>query len=160
MTSVGVDERHEDKAMLTVNELAQKSAAPPHVVRYYARIGLIEPSGQQANGYRLFRPRDVARLRFIRMAKHLGFTLNEIKKIIGHADKGESPCEDVRKIIEHRIEENRVKIEEMMVLQSRMEQALEKWKTMPNGVPDCDSVCHLIESAEGNEDEATCHTAG
>ena len=146
--------------MLTVNELAKQSAAPAHVVRYYIRIGLIEPAGQQENGYRLFLPREATRIRFIRMAKHLGFTLNEIKQIIGHADQGESPCDGVRRIIEHRIQENRVKIEEMMALQSRMEQALEKWKAMPNGVPDCDSVCHLIESVEGNEDQTTCHTAG
>jgi DNA-binding transcriptional MerR regulator len=136
--------------MLTVNELATQSGAPAHVVRYYVRIGLIQPAGQQENGYRLFTPQDATRLRFIRMAKHLGFTLNEIKQITRHADVGESPCEDVRKIIEHRIDENRAKIEEMMKLQTRMEQALEQWKLMPNGIPDGNNVCHLIESIEND----------
>lgn len=136
--------------MLTVNELATQSGAPAHVVRYYVRIGLIQPAGQQENGYRLFTPQDATRLRFIRMAKHLGFTLNEIKQITRHADVGESPCEDVRKIIEHRIGENRAKIEEMMKLQTRMEQALEQWKLMPNGIPDGNNVCHLIESIEND----------
>lgn len=144
--------------MLTVNELATRSSAPAHVVRYYARIGLIQPAGQRDNGYRLFRPQDANRLRFIRMAKYLGFTLNEIKQITRHADLGESPCDDVRIIIQHRIQENRAKIEEMMKLQTRMGQALEKWKLMPNGVPDGDSVCHLIESIESNEDNEPCHT--
>ena len=144
--------------MLTVNELAIKSDAPAHVVRYYVRIGLIQPAGHQENGYRLFKSQDATRLRFIRMAKHLGFTLNEIKQITRHADTGESPCDDVRKIIQHRIEENRAKIEEMMKLQVRMEQALEQWKHMPNGIPDGHSVCHLIESIEGNEDKEPCHT--
>ncbi|MEN8167776.1 MAG: MerR family DNA-binding protein [Pseudomonadota bacterium] len=143
--------------MLTVNELATKGDAPAHVVRYYVRIGLIQPAGQQENGYRLFTPQDATRLRFIRMAKYLGFTLNEIKQITRHADVGESPCEDVRKIIEHRIDENRAKIEEMMKLQTRMEQALEQWKLMPNGIPDGNSVCHLIESIEGSEDGGPCH---
>ena len=113
--------------MLTVNELAIKRPAPAHVVRYYVRIGLIQPVGQQENGYRLFAEQDATRLRFIRMAKQLGFTLNEIRQITGHADKGESPCDDVRNIIQHRIEENRVKIEQMMKLQTRMEQALAQW---------------------------------
>ncbi len=138
--------------MLTINELATKSDAPAHVVRYYVRIGLIQPAGQQDNGYRLFMPQDATRLRFIRMAKYLGFTLNEIKQITRHADSGVSPCEDVRKIIEHRIDENRARIEEMMKLQTRMEEALERWKLMPNGIPDGHSVCHLIESIESNED--------
>jgi len=143
--------------MLTVNELATRGDAPAHVVRYYVRIGLIQPAGQQENGYRLFKSYDAMRLRFIRMAKQLGFTLNEIKQITRHADMGESPCDDVRKIIQHRIQENRAKIEEMMKLQTRMEQALEQWKLMPNGIPDGDSVCHLIESIEGNEDQEPCH---
>ena len=138
--------------MLTVNDLAIQSEAPPHVVRYYIRIGLILPADQQENGYRLFTQKDVTRIRFIRMAKNLGFTLNEIKQIIQHADAHESPCDDVRKIIQHRITENRVKIEEMQKLQSRMEQALELWKLMPNGVPTGTSICHLIETIETNEE--------
>ena len=40
--------------MFTVTELAHEAAATPHVVRYYARIGLIKPSAHQQNGYRLF----------------------------------------------------------------------------------------------------------
>ncbi len=132
--------------MLTVNELAIQANAPAHVVRYYTRIGLIEPSAQQANGYRLFSPRDANRLRFIRMAKQLGFTLNEIREITRHAEHGGSPCEDVRRIIQEHIEENRAKIEEMQNLQTRMEQALTQWESMPNGVPDGNSICHLVES--------------
>ncbi len=145
--------------MLTVNELATKADAPAHVVRYYVRIGLIQPAGQQENGYRLFTPQDATRLRFIRMAKYLGFTLNEIKQITQHADWGDSPCEDVRNTIQHRIRENRAKIEEMLKLQTRMEEALEQWKLMPNGVPDGNSVCHLIESIECKHDFESNHTA-
>ena len=132
--------------MLTVNELAIQANTAAHVVRYYTRIGLIEPSAQQENGYRLFSARDANRLRFIRMAKQLGFTLNEIKEITRHAEHGESPCEDVRRIIQEHIEENRAKIEEMQNLQTRMEQALTQWESMPNGVPDGNSICHLVES--------------
>ena len=142
--------------MLTVNELAIKSDTPAHVVRYYARIGLIQPASQQENGYRLFRLQDAVRIRFVRMAKHLGFTLNEIKQITRHAEIGESPCDDVRKIIQHRIQENRAKIEEMIKMQAHMEQALERWKQMPDGVPNGNSICHLIESIEIHEDPEHC----
>jgi DNA-binding transcriptional MerR regulator len=138
--------------MLTVNELAIQSDAPAHVVRYYTRIGLIQPATQQVNGYRLFENEDAARLRFIRQAKNLGFTLNEIRQITQHADSGESPCEDVRKIIQEHIEENRSRIEEMLKLQTRMEKALEQWKLMPNGMPDGNSICHLIESFDADNE--------
>ena len=138
--------------MFTVNQLAIQSNAPAHVVRYYARIGLIQPTAQQQNGYRLFASQDATRLRFIRMAKLLGFTLNEIKQITRHADREESPCDDVRRIIQNRILENRARINEMMKLQTRMELALAQWKLMPDGVPDGSSVCHLIESFDGVND--------
>jgi len=134
--------------MLTVNELAKQGRAPAHVVRYYLRIGLLQPARQQENGYRLFTPSAAARLRFIRLAKHLGFTLSEIRQITCHADRGESPCDDVRSIIKHRVAENRIKIEEMIRLQHRMEEAVRRWESLPNGQPDGESVCHLIESFE------------
>ena len=132
--------------MLTVTELAKQSGAPAHVVRYYTRIGLIEPASQRENGYRLFKPDEVGRLRFIRLAKHLGFTLSEISKITQHADNGQSPCPDVRQIIKERIVENRKKIDDMLKLQERMEEALDLWKEMPDGVPEGQHVCHLIET--------------
>lgn len=134
--------------MLTVNELARRANAPAHVVRYYTRIGLIEPSAQQENGYRLFVPKDAQRLHFIRIAKQLGFTLKEIREITRHAEHGESPCADVRRIIQRHIIENRVKIDEMQRLQSRMEKALKQWESMPDGEPDGNSICHLIESID------------
>ena len=138
--------------MLTVNELSIQAGAPAHVVRYYTRIGLIEPSAQQENGYRLFSTRDASRLRFIRMAKQLGFTLSEIREITRHAEHGESPCDDVRQIVQNHIEENRIKIEEMQKMQNRMEQALKQWESMPNGVPDGNSICHLIESYDPDDE--------
>jgi DNA-binding transcriptional MerR regulator len=138
--------------MLTVNELAVQSGAPAHVVRYYTRIGLIEPFAQQDNGYRLFRPDDVGRLRFIRLAKQLGFTLNEIRRITRQAAMGETPCPDVRNIIKLRIVENRQKIDAMLQLQVRMEDALKTWDKMPDGMPDGHHVCYLIESFSDVED--------
>ena len=134
--------------MFTVNELAARAAAPPQVVRYYARIGLLKPRRHQENGYRLFGKQDAQRLRFIRMAKQLGFSLGEIRQITEHADHCESPCGAVRKIIQQRIRENRVKIDAMVNLQGRMESALELWASMPDGIPDGHHVCHLIESFE------------
>lgn len=140
--------------MLTVNELANRAAAAPHVVRYYLRIGLLKPRGHQENGYRLFGKQDAQRLRFIRLAKTLGFTLSEIRRITDHADHGKSPCGEVRKIIQQRIRENRARIDAMTKLQNRMESALELWESMPDGVPEGHHVCHLIESFESELDDS------
>lgn len=152
-TAMSIDVRVEESTVFTVNELAARAAAPPHVVRYYARIGLLKPRRNRENGYRLFDRQDARRLRFIRLAKSLGFTLSEIRQITEHADHGESPCGDVRRIIQQRIRENRAKIDAMLNLQNRMECALELWESMPDGIPDGHHVCHLIESLEIEPDE-------
>ena len=132
--------------MLTVKELANRSGATPHAVRYYTRMGLLRPERNPDNGYRLYNYREVGWLRFIRQAKQLGYTLNEVKMIMHDADHGQSPCPRVRDILQRHIVENRRHLEELMALQSRMENALLDWADKPDGVPDGHSVCHLIES--------------
>lgn len=132
--------------LFTVSELAERSGLSPHTVRYYLREALIKPTAHGDNQYRLFTDNDVQRLRFIRSAKTLGFTLNDIRQILAHAQLGESPCGEVREIIQQHIADNRRKIEELQQLQARMEAALETWQDMPNRTPDGHSICHLIES--------------
>ena len=132
--------------MLTVTELAKLSDTKPNVVRYYTRRGLLSPKRDPNNGYRLYQPRDARWLRFVRQAQDLGYTLNEITEIMQEADRGQSPCPRVREILQRHIVENRRRLEELMALQSRMEQALRDWSERPDGTPDGHSLCHLIES--------------
>lgn len=139
--------------MLTVTELTTRSDATPHAVRYYTRLGLLRAERNPDNGYHLYKLRDITWLRFIRQAKQLGYTLNEIKEIMHDADQGRSPCPRVRKIIQQRIVENRLHLEALMALQTRMESALLDWADKPDGIPDGDSVCHLIESFSANTGE-------
>ncbi|MGB1256107.1 MAG: MerR family DNA-binding protein [Thiolinea sp.] len=132
--------------MLTVNELAKRTETSAHTVRYYIRSGLLTPSKTQANSYRLFAVEDVNRLKFIRTAKLLGFTLNDIQQILGHSETGASPCSEVRVLIQQRMQEVEEKIRDMQVMQERMATALERWQAMPDQKPDGNSICHLIES--------------
>lgn len=127
---------------MTVFELAKKSGVAAHVIRYYARIGLLHPTYHSRNGYKLFVDSDVARVRFVRQAESLGYTLKEIAQIFEESLRGESPCPRVRQIIKRRIKENQDKLDTLVQLQTRMEEALAQWSKMPDG----NTVCHLIES--------------
>lgn len=132
--------------MLKVIELANRSGATPHAIRYYTRVGLLRPKRNPDNGYRLYEYSEVGWLRFIRQAKRLGYTLNEIREIMHDLDRDQSPCQRVRDILQRRIDENRQQLDELSALQDRMEHALEQWSGMPDCAPDKHSVCHLIES--------------
>ena len=140
--------------MLTASTLAKKTNVPLFTVRYYTRIGLLKPSRDLRNGYKIYKPSDADRLRFISAAKELGFTLAEIEEILGHAAHGDSPCPMVRDVVEKRIEENKEKIRQMKRLQTRLEAAAKMWGTMKNSEPDGHSVCRLIESFSENSDTA------
>ncbi len=142
--------------MLTVTELANRGGATPHAVRYYTRMGLLRPARNPDNNYHMYQPREIHWLRFIRRAKGLGYTLNEIKTIMHDADKGQSPCPRVREILQRRIAENRRQLEELMLLQTRMERALASWEDKPDGVPDGHTVCHLIESFSLDDEVPGC----
>ena len=132
--------------MLIVNELAKRARVSPDTVRHYVQIGLLNPTRNPDNGYKLFSLEDVNRVRFIRQAKSLGFTLKEIAEILEHSKQGKSPCPRVREIMQARVVENRRRLNDLYSLQSRMELAIKQWEKLPDGVPDGDSICHLIET--------------
>ena len=131
---------------MRVIDIASKAEVSPHTVRYYTKLGMLLPSVDDVNGYKVYVKSDLMRLRFIMHAKSLGFTLNEIQDILSDSEQGKTPCPNVRGLLQHRIKENRQKIKELQTLQKRMEDALKEWENMPDQLPTGDVVCHLIES--------------
>ncbi len=140
--------------MMTAGILAKKTNLPIYTVRHYTRIGLLHPSRNSQNNYKIYQPSDAVRLKFIVAAKDLGFTLAEINQILDEAEHGKSPCPSVRKIIVKHIEENKRKIKEMQKLQKKMENALKDWAVLKDSMPNGNSVCHLIESVAEIENTA------
>lgn len=67
---------------MKIGELAKRAEVPIDTVRYYEREGLIPPPVRRASGYRDYMDSDVDRLRFMRRAKGLGFTLHEIRELL------------------------------------------------------------------------------
>ena len=67
---------------MKIGELAKRAEVPIDTVRYYEREGLIPPPLRRASGYRDYLDADVDRLRFMRRAKGLGFTLHEIRELL------------------------------------------------------------------------------
>ena len=138
-----------------VNELAKKVGVPAHVVRYYTQAGLLKPRRDPKNRYREYGESDQGRLRFIRHAKRLGFTLADVKAILSDADQGVSPCAEVRRIIRIRAGENHDRLEKLKHLQSLMEAAVTLWDSMPDQAPDHESLCHLIDAMATAEGDLT-----
>jgi len=134
--------------MLTIGELAKQAGVTVDTIRHYTQKGLLEAVRDTGNGYHLYPPSIVKRVNFIRLAKHLGFSLKDIAQILHDADQGKSPCWRARDVIYAKIEANRRRLNELIALQQRMEKALSRWNDMPDMYPNGDSICHLIEAEE------------
>jgi len=130
---------------MIVSELAKRAGVTAETVRYYTRSGLLTPKLQGQNGYRYYSDDDLKRLMFVRKAKFLGFELSEISEILNLSKNGNSPCPRVRETLVERIKDTRKKLKELKSLLESLENAEKKWKEMPDGMPDGNAVCHLIE---------------
>jgi len=130
---------------MRVNDLAKKVKVTPDTVRYYTRIGLLTPTKSAVNGYKNYATDDEKRLVFILKARHLGFAVTEIEEIIRMSKTGKSPCCRVREIVYKHIDDTRNEIQELQSLLDHMQHAADTWTSMPDSMPDGDSVCDLIE---------------
>ncbi len=74
-------------ATFGIGQLAQRAGVAIDTVRYYERNGLLPPSGRLASGYRRYGDIELKRLRFIRRAKVLGFTLEDIRGLLSLSDE-------------------------------------------------------------------------
>ena len=80
---------------MIVQEFANATGVRPHVIRYYLRSGLLHPTRNLANGYHQFGDRDLERLRFIRLAQKVGYTL--VLALTSSLALGEGPLVSARR---------------------------------------------------------------
>lgn len=126
---------------LTIGKVARGAGLAIDTVRYYEREGLIEKPARSAAGYRRYRPEVVARLRFIRQAKDLGFSLKEIKELLSLRVRAGCSCGDVKARTELKIAD----IDRRMVQLKRMRQALAKLAATCTGRGPV-SECPILEA--------------
>lgn len=133
------------QANMKVSELAKELSTSPDTVRYYTRLGLLQPT-KSHNGYKFYPPVEVSRLKFILSARQLGFSVADIKQILNEADHGKTACPLVRTLIKERLEEIEKQFQAMLLLRKNMTSALEQWEAMTDKAPTPHMVCHLIDS--------------
>ena len=131
---------------MNVSELAKEATISPHVVRFYARTGLLKPGRNPSNGYKVFGQNEVKRLRFIRMAQCLGYSLAEIAEMLRRLEVGETPCDLMEKILRERLVENQEKIELFVGRQALMERALRHLENRAWGTANMDGLCDQFQS--------------
>ena len=98
---------------LTIGRLAKEAGVNLETVRYYERRGLLQRPPRSASGYRLFPLETARRLRFIRRAQELGFSLTEIRELLSLRVSANAKSADVRKRAETKIADIDAKIKSL-----------------------------------------------
>ena len=88
---------------MQIGDLAAQLRINTKTIRYYESIGLMPEPERTAAGYRLYNARDFERLQFIRKAKTIGLSLEEIGQILSLRDKNHRPCERVLSVVSSKI---------------------------------------------------------
>ncbi|NNF05262.1 MAG: heavy metal-responsive transcriptional regulator [Candidatus Eisenbacteria bacterium] len=128
---------------MTIGQLAKQTKIGLETIRFYERVGLIKSPPRRSSGYRAYPPETVRRVRFIRTAKELGFSLQEIGELLSlRVDPVES-CGHVKTIAEHKI----LDMEQRIKTLQRMRRSLRRLVTACDA-REATSDCPILDSLD------------
>ena len=131
---------------LTIGKVAKSSGLGIETVRFYEREGLIQPLARTASNYRLYSNDGIVRLRFIKRAKTLGFSLKEIKELLLLRQSPDATKRDVKNQVEGKISDIKQKIRDL----KKIQKTLESLDSCCDGQGSTDN-CPILKALEDNE---------
>jgi DNA-binding transcriptional MerR regulator len=135
----------EGRRMLKIGEVSKRSGVGVEALRFYEKSGLLDKPSRTYSGYRVYGEEVIERLAFIRRAQALGFSLDEIRRIVEDARQGESPCDEVREIVRRRMVELDERLRELHRYRKELKSTLEEWDAAGRAPG---HICGLIEGSE------------
>jgi MerR family transcriptional regulator, copper efflux regulator len=121
--------------VMNIGQAAQKSGLTAKMIRYYESIGLLQPAGRTDSGYRLYGPQDLHMLAFIKRSRDLGFSLEEVGKLLALWQDRERASADVKALALAHVDELNRKIGELTALRDTLGDLVQHCQG--NDRPDC-----------------------
>lgn len=125
---------------LTIGKLSRETGVGVETLRYYERRGLVEPAQRTGSGYRLYGPEAARRLRFIRRAQALGFSLSEIAELLALSDRPAETAAEVKRLTQDKISDIENRIRDLQ----RMKQALAELEQRCPGHDGTTAECPIL----------------
>ena len=122
-------------ADLPIGELARRSGVNIETIRYYERVHLLPLPPRTASGRRLFGMNELRILVFIRRARELGFSLNEIRTLLRLGGSEKASCREVREVATHHLEQIRAKLRDLKKLERLLSTTVSRCSG--RSAPDC-----------------------
>lgn len=120
---------------LRAGELAGICGVSTDTLRHYERVGVLPQPHRTAAGYRQYPPDAVRRVRLVRRAVALGFTLAELARVLRIRDRGGAPCREVRALAESKLADLDREIVERITLRDHLRRLLGDWDRRLDATP-------------------------
>src|SRR5205085_11549934 len=115
------------KAWVGPRELARQTGVSTDTLRHYEHKGLLPKPERAASGYRRYSPDSAARVLLIQRALVVGFSLDELARVLGERDKGGAPCRSVRALVGARLEDLDRRLAELVALRAELRAIVDDW---------------------------------
>jgi MerR family copper efflux transcriptional regulator len=110
-------------------ELARAVGVSTDALRHYERLGVLPRAPRTTSGYRLYPPDTLERVKTVRHALRLGFTLPELAEILRIRDRGGAPCRRVLGMLQEKLDALQQRIAELQQTQKYMESMVSDWRS-------------------------------
>lgn len=131
--------------MYRIGELARLANVTPDTIRYYEKQQMIDHEVRTEGGFRLYTDHDLQRLRFIRYARQLGFTLDSIRELLSiRIDPEHHTCQESKSIVQARLDEVEARIQELQTMQ----RSLQRLNDACCGTAHSSIYCSILEDLE------------
>jgi DNA-binding transcriptional MerR regulator len=124
-----------DERPLRAGALARLTGVSTDTLRVYEKKGLLPRPARAANGYRLYPGEAATRVRVVRQALALGFTLDELVRVFKVRDQGGAPCREVRALAGVKLAQVEARIEELARARERLRVVLRRWDEILAATP-------------------------
>jgi DNA-binding transcriptional MerR regulator len=136
---------------MTIGALAERTGVTAETIRYYERVGVLPRpargiAAQTHAGYRRYGTADAERLAFVRRARDLGFSLDEVRDLLSLADDPARPCAEVDELARLHLAQVEAKIAQLVALQSELTRVIGACRGGV-AVADCQILRALAEAA-------------
>ncbi|MBX9838907.1 MAG: Cu(I)-responsive transcriptional regulator [Silvanigrellaceae bacterium] len=126
---------NKNEKYFNIGEASNLSGIHPKMIRHYETIGVLIKAKRSDSGYRLYNETDIHNLIFVKQARELGFSLEEIKKLLNLWGNKKRSSVDVKKLAMTHIEKLNQKITELKMMKNSLENLVDRCQG--NDHPDC-----------------------
>jgi DNA-binding transcriptional MerR regulator len=132
-------------SLVLIGVVARECGVSDDTIRHYEKKGLLDPVERTSGGYRRYAADAIPRVRLIRRALTLGFTLDELTRIFRQRSAGMPPCRQVRSLAEQKLRDLDDQIAQLTALRSTLAKTLAHWDERLSTTA-ADQPAHLLES--------------